>query len=92
MAGSSALADSQTTPGMIAGCLSTLVRRAREIVHPEGSHIGSHLARNADGAAAHDYVASLIGPNRVSSSDRGRPDRFKLDQHPWSTLDGAARL
>jgi hypothetical protein len=30
-------------------------------------------------------------PNRISSSGRDSPDRFRLDQHPWPVLAGLCR-
>jgi hypothetical protein len=32
-----------------------------------------------------------VNPNRISSSGRDRPDRFKLDQPPWPVLLGRHR-
>jgi len=44
-----------------------------------GLTVAVHRRPLASGALA-AFVAAR--PNRISSSDRGRPDRFKLDQHP----------
>ena len=33
----------------------------------------------------------VLPPNRISSSGRGSPDRFRLDQHPWPVLAGLCR-
>jgi len=33
----------------------------------------------------------VVTPNRISSSGRDSPDRFRLDQHPWPVLAGPCR-
>jgi len=33
----------------------------------------------------------VVTPNRISSSGRDSPDRFRLDQHPWPVLAGLCR-
>jgi hypothetical protein len=49
--------------------------------------------------ASREHHAEIVGlrdlnlglartQNRISSSDRGRPDRFNLDQCPWPVLRG----
>jgi hypothetical protein len=53
----------------------------------------------ADGMSGHRDNARPLGigsaersqPNRISSSGRDSPDRFRLDQDPWSVLVGLCR-
>jgi hypothetical protein len=53
----------------------------------------------ADGMSGHRDTLGHLGigsaersqPNRISSSGRDSPDRFRLDQHPWPVSAGLCR-